>query len=186
MYMQNYIETSRLYLRPVDQQVYRNSFETLNETELKYFFGISTDEELAVERSRAERGLTTVNMSFLVFHLLDKKDQRNIGWCGYHKWFPKHQRAEIGYVLGDESLRHTGLMTEALDAIINYGFTEMNLNRIEAGVGKENTPSLKLMERFGFVKEGILREHYMVGNTLEDTISFSLLKREYKGTENKT
>ncbi len=179
--MQNNIETNRLYLRPVDEQVYHSCFETLNETELKFFFGITTDEELATERSRVEGGLTTINMSFLIFHLLDKKNNRNIGWCGYHKWFPKHQRAEIGYVLSDESMRNKGLMTEAMYAILRYGFNEMNLNRVEAGVGKDNTPSLNIMAHFGFVKEGILREHYKVGDTIEDTVAFSLLKREYKG-----
>jgi ribosomal-protein-alanine N-acetyltransferase len=55
----------------------------------------------------------------------------------------------------------------------------MYLHRIEALVGPHNIPSLKLVKSFGFREEGRLREHYFINNQLEDSIVFSLLKREY-------
>ena len=47
-----------------------------------------------------------------------------------------------------------GLMTEALKAVLNYGFTELKLHRIEALIDAQNEPSLKLLLRYGFSKEG--------------------------------
>lgn len=79
----------------------------------------------------------------------------------------------------DISNRSQGLMTEALHAVIEHGFTKMNLHRIEALVGIENTPSLKLMQKFKFTQEGILRQHYFINDKYEDSVVFSLLREEY-------
>ncbi len=70
-------------------------------------------------------------------------------------------------------------MGEALEAIIDYGFKFLNLHRIEALVGKENIPSLRLMEKNNFIREGVLREHYYVAGKFEDSILFSKLREEY-------
>ena len=71
------------------------------------------------------------------------------------------------------------LMSEAVEAIIRYGFSELNLNRIEAIVGPENAPSLRLMEKNGFVQEGRLRKHYPAGDGFEDSLVFGLLREEF-------
>jgi ribosomal-protein-alanine N-acetyltransferase len=52
-------------------------------------------------------------------------------------------------------------MTEAVSSIIDYGFNKLNLHRIEALVGSNNIPSLKIMENHNFTKEGLLRQHYV-------------------------
>ncbi|MND70827.1 putative ribosomal N-acetyltransferase YdaF [compost metagenome] len=74
-------------------------------------------------------------------------------------------------------------MTEALKPIIQYGFETMKLNRIEAFLSPDNIPSLKLVQKFGFTKEGHLREHYNKDNKLEDSAVYSLLKSEYKAID---
>ena len=109
-----------------------------------------------------------------------KKSGNNIGWCGYHLWYTEHQRAEIGYVMEDNNFRGKGLMTEAMRLIISYGFKEMNLNRIEALIEPNNTPSLKLAENFQFVKEGHMRDHYIKNGIAEDSLIYALLKKDYK------
>ena len=79
----------------------------------------------------------------------------------------------------DERFKGKGLMTEAINAIIDYGFNKLNLNRIEALVGIGNVPSLRLMERYNFKKEGVLRQHYHVSDNFEDSLLFSKLYCEY-------
>ena len=56
----------------------------------------------------------------------------------------------------------------------------MNLNRMEALVGPNNIASIKVIEKNGFVKEGIMRGHYKVGDGYEDSLIYSVLKSEYK------
>jgi ribosomal-protein-alanine N-acetyltransferase len=71
-------------------------------------------------------------------------------------------------------------MKEALVPIINFGFEEMKLNRIEAFVGPKNEASMKLVKKFGFKHEGVMRQHYNYNGTLEDSLVFGLLREEYE------
>jgi len=167
-----------LILRALTPEVYSFVFTNYNEEQLMEFFGLTTPEEFAKEKNRYENGMTTVNKTFILFHILE--NDKTVGWCGFHTWYTDHARAEIGYVLSNEASKGKGIMSSALKAVIDYGFNTMNLHRIEAFVAPNNTPSLKLMEKYNFVKEGHLREHYFKNNTMEDSLVFSLLKSEYK------
>lgn len=103
-----------------------------------------------------------------------------IGSAGFHKWFPQvPHRAELGYDL-DPDFWGQGLMTEALSAIIGFGFRRMRLKRIELLTGPHNRNSMRLVRRLGFKKEGLLREHGLDENGKpQDDIMFSLLKDEW-------
>jgi ribosomal-protein-alanine N-acetyltransferase len=99
-----------------------------------------------------------------------------IGTCGYYGIHPWHMRASIGYELGSPFWRQ-GIMSEALNAIINLGFTDMNLNRIDALVMPENTPSIQLLEKIGFKNEGLLRAYENWGDKgFTDLYILSLLR----------
>jgi RimJ/RimL family protein N-acetyltransferase len=71
-------------------------------------------------------------------------------------------------------------MQEALAALIDYGFTTLNLNRIEADIDPLNAASAKTLLRQGFVKEGFLRERWIVNGVKSDTEIFGLLASEWQ------
>lgn len=175
-----YHTTPNLLLRKYTPEVAEYIFTHYNDSELSDFLGLDNTEALTVEKDRFKYGNTMFNKSFEYFHLLNKDSEKVIGWCGYHTWYKLHQRAEIGYMLYSDNYKGKGLMSEALKFSIDYGFNNMNLHRIEAFVGPDNVPSLKLMDKFGFVKEGVLREHYKKNNKMEDSVAFSILKSEYQ------
>ena len=100
--------------------------------------------------------------------------------CGFHTWAMEHYRAELGYSIHIETEKKKGYMKEALKPIIEYGFNKMNLHRIEAFVGPDNTASISLVKRLGFTQEGHLREHYLKDGVFEDSIVFSLLEKEFQ------
>lgn len=174
------LHTERLLLRKASVEEFHYIFKHYNDEELKAFFGLTTDEELQKEKDKYNNGYTSYNRSFLLFHLIDKATQQNIGACGFHNWFAMHSRSEIGYHLRDESNKRKGFMKEALQAIIAYGFNNMNLNRIEAVISPKNEPSLKLAKHYNFKQEGYLKEHYCLDGVLEDSVIFGLLKKEYE------
>jgi RimJ/RimL family protein N-acetyltransferase len=70
-------------------------------------------------------------------------------------------------------------MHEALTALLDYGFHNLNLNRIEADIDPRNVSSAKTLERLGFTKEGHLRERWIVGEEVSDTFLYGLLRREW-------
>lgn len=77
-----------------------------------------------------------------------KEDDRLIGTCGFHEWKKAHYKAEIGYELSPEYWRN-GMMTEAIGAILEFGFRVWGLNRIEAFIDPRNVASRKLLEKLG-------------------------------------
>lgn len=174
------ISTPRLDLRIVDPEVYNYVFKNFNENELMNFLNCEDRLALEKEKIKFQKGHSMFNKSFLFFHILEKATQKMIGWCGFHTWYTDHDRAEIGYILYNDAYKNKGIMSEVLPAVLNFGFEEMKLNRIEAFVGPFNEPSLKLMENMGFNKEGQLRQHYKKNGIIEDSVLFSLLKEEYK------
>nr|WP_262914568.1 GNAT family protein [Pontibacter vulgaris] len=160
-------------------EVYTYLFTACSDSEIMNYLGLKTDAELAEEKDKYNKGLTTYFHTFKNFRLLHKTDGTVLGKCGYHTWIVTHRRAEVGYALIGDEHKQKGYMTEALGPILAYGFEEMGLRRIEAYIAEYNIPSKKLLERFGFQQEGVAREHYVVDGVNEESVSLSLIRPEY-------
>ena len=173
--------TKRLLLRYRSERLIKQMIENSSHAEQLAYFGYETRPELLdKELERLEQGYDNWKITFCGWDLILKDTKKVIGSCGYHSWYKPHLRAEIGYGLSDNQHKNKGYMTEAMERIIEYGFEDMGLNRIEAFVSPDNIPSVKLMDRFGFVKEGVLREHYKVLDDMMDSVAYALLKSEYR------
>lgn len=101
------------------------------------------------------------------------------GTIGYSKLDKRNKVGNIGYWLG-ETYQGKGVMSKAFKAMINYGFEELSLNRIEVRVATGNSKSRALPERFNFTKEGILREAEWLYDHYVDHILYGLLADEWK------
>ena len=105
-------------------------------------------------------------------------DDTLVGSCGFHHFDEGHLRAEIGYIL-NRAHWGQGIMTEALAAIISYGFSTMELRRIEAIIDIANERSKGVLLKLGFQYEGNLRQRYHIGDRFEDEHYFGLLRDEW-------
>jgi len=103
-----------------------------------------------------------------------------IGTCGLFAWNRDWHKCAIGYELAPAA-RGQGYMREALGAAITWGWSAMDLNRIEAQIHPDNAPSIALAERLGFQREGLLREVAYWGGSFKDLAQYGLLKREFSG-----
>lgn len=175
----NYLITERLKLRIITPAVLQYVYHNYSDDQLITFLGLQNATQLAIEKSKFEKGYTTYKIDYLNFQLLDKTNLNVIGWCGFHSWYPEHQRAEIGYHIIEETNKGKGYMSEAFAAIIEYGFQHMQLNRIEALIGPQNIASQQLVNKLGFLKEGVMRQHYFKNGQLEDSVIYALLKADY-------
>ncbi|MCU7619132.1 GNAT family N-acetyltransferase [Chryseobacterium sp. PBS4-4] len=174
------IETDRLILQKMDSKTMNQIFETKSENEIKNILGITSEEEFARHKKIYQYGYESYNQKMMNFKIIHKQSSQVIGNCGFHTWNPQHCRAEIGYDLNSDEFKNKGYMKETLKKVIEFGFREMKLNRIEALIDENNTPSRKLLDHFGFTKEGIVRGHYLVDGIFEDSVLYSLLKYEYE------
>lgn len=100
------------------------------------------------------------------------------GRIGIHYINQQNSYGSIGYWLGEE-YEGKGLITRACKSIIQYGFGELGLNRLELKCGTGNERSAAIPQRLGFTKEGTLREAEKVGGRFIDLALFSLLRHEW-------
>lgn len=157
------LTTERLLLRELTPEIFNQLFLTKTRPQIMEYLHLRSDQEFEDMEERYTKGWSSFFSTFKGFHLLDRETNRVIGQCDYHTWVPGHRRAEIGYTILEDSYKNKGLMTEALESILNFGFEQMNLYRVEALVSPKNTASQKLVKRFGFQEEGLLRKHYQIG-----------------------
>lgn len=176
-----YLETPRLRLRLITPERWQELYASLEEEELRQLLDLSAA-EYQKHKSRVAGGLASWDRRFAYFQLLLKETGRVIGAAGLHNWFPEHRRAEIGYTLDDDVYKNRGFMTEAMAVLLPYGFNDLNLHRIEAHVEPSNLPSVRLLRRFRFHEEGLLRQRYFYGGVLQDSLIFSLLATDYMPT----
>jgi ribosomal-protein-alanine N-acetyltransferase len=148
------------------------------EIQLQYFHA-ATKEALATEKERLEKGYSSWATGFITWDIIEKSTGNHIGHCGYHNWYLRHDRAEIGYWLLSGSVKRKGYMSEAVSRVIRYGFEDMKLFRIEAFVHPTNKPSIKIIEKNDFSYEGHKKQDYLVDGVYEDSLVYGLLKKDY-------
>jgi len=172
------LETQRLILKKLTPEILADLFANSPDPEIKKLLGLNSDEELLIEKRKSEGGYKTYDRTIVSFVLVLKDTNEVIGRGGFHNWYKDHFKAELGYTLNKDVYKRNGFMTEAVNAILKYGFETMQLNRIEACIGTQNIASLSLIKKFGFTREGLLRQHYVRDGEIQDSFLFSLLKED--------
>jgi RimJ/RimL family protein N-acetyltransferase len=153
------VETRNLILRRIQITDTGAIFSILGDDEVTRYYDDTTFTDVSQAKDQIETWENGyINKRCIRWGIARKVDGSIIGSCGYYGLHVWHLRASIGYELSRQFWRQ-GIMTEALSAIIDLGFMEMGLNRIEAVVMPENIPSIRLLEKLGFHNEGILKEY---------------------------
>ena len=171
----------------------RVRLRALAERDVDALFAIFSDEVMMrywstlpmKDRAEAEEYLARIRTGFAVKSLFQwgverKEDGEILGTCTLFSIHRDSMRAELGYCLRSAHWRK-GYMSEALAALIDYAFATLKLRRLEADVDPGNDGSVRLLERLGFTREGLLSERWDVGGQIGDTAFFGLLAREWRG-----
>ncbi len=91
----------------------------------------------------------------------------------------RFDRAELGYWIGQLYWKQ-GYCTEAARAVLAYGFTALNLNRIHATHLSRNPASGRVMENIGMTREGLFRQHAKKWGTYEDLVEYAILREDWQ------
>lgn len=106
------------------------------------------------------------------------QDRRLIGTCGLFRWSKSWCNCVIGYEIAQDC-QGQGYMREALTTVLDFGFKEMHLHRIQAEMHRDNLASIGLATRLGFRFEGIHREQAFWGGQFHDLNCYSLLEPDW-------
>lgn len=88
-----------------------------------------------------------------------------------------NRKSEVGIFLW--SYHGRGYATEAINLLVDYAFTSLNLNKLYAGVVVQNHASVVLFKKCGFEEEGILKMEFLKDNDYYDVIRFGLQKSRF-------
>ncbi len=172
-------ETQRLLLIPTtkdDFEFFRTMFTNKNIME---FSRLSHKKSVVDLKTDFERILSLKERKFLfVWKVILKENNKLIGRINIGSIVRKSSRLDLGFVLLPE-FWSIGIMSEAVNEIIKYLFNDINIHKITATTNNKNIRSKKLLEKFGFNLEGILKEHtyYAKQNRYIDEASYGLLKK---------
>ena len=116
------------------------------------------------------------------FILKKKETGEYLGYIYLINYNFRNYNAEVGFFF-PKANRNKGYGTIILSLLLQTAFQEdffWRLNKISAETSSYNTPSIKLLEKHGFQREGTGREHYWFGEEKYDQWLFSLLRSEYQ------
>ena len=105
-----------------------------------------------------------------------KGNPKLLGIIGYYRMQPENYRAEIGYMLSPDH-HGKGIIPEAVNRLIKYGFEDLKLHSNEGGIDPENHPSEKVLQKCGFIKEAHLKECDFWEGKFLDKVIYSLLEK---------
>jgi len=173
------LRTDRLVLRPLRETDAEALFAIFSDARVMRYWSTPpwTSRQPAQDMIAADLAQTTRDHLRLGIELVERG--LLLGTCSLFSINFTCRRAEVGYGLGSFAWGQ-GYMHEALQALLDFGFGELDLNRIEADIDPRNRPSARTLERLGFTKEGYLRERWIVGDEVSDTALYGLLRREWR------
>ena len=176
------IRTSMLVLRPPEITDAEALFSVFSDVEVMRYWSTPPWQSMQDASARIERDrVALIDGSFLCLLLQPVGGGPILGAVTLLAFVKGSRRAEIGYILS----RHAwgrGLIREALCGLLEYGFNKLSLRRVEADIDPRNERSAKVLERLGFVREGFLRERWIVGGEVSDTALYGLLAQEWIAT----
>ncbi len=172
------VETERLRLRELTRKDAGQVFACFSKEQVIRYYG----QEAMRNLEEAEALIDFFARSFqegrgMRWGIERKGTSGIIGTIGLNALVRKHKRAEIGYELHPDYWGK-GYASEAVSAVLAYGFQDLELTRIGAVVYLENESSNRLLRNHGFQREGILRNYMYQNVKAHDVYMYSMVRKD--------
>lgn len=173
------LETNRLNLVQVKKEHTKSFYEIMSKDEVTRYYGMDSLESIDdAEKIVESFQITYESNRGIRWGIVLKETGEFVGTLGLNNLSTWSKRAEIGFEL-HPSHWNKGIMTEAVKEVLRYSFEDLDLFRMGAITYPQNQPSIKLLTRLGFTKEGLLRGYLYQKNRSHDALIFSLLRKEW-------
>lgn len=169
------LESNRLLLRPFKETDIGWVFQGLSNPDIIKYYGVSYDSLEATKEQMNWFKNLEIEETGIWFAICSSNNKTFYGAGGLNNISKEHKKAEIGFWLLTDFWRK-GIMTEALPLICNYGFTHLDLHRIEGFVESENINCKKALTKLGFLHEGTMRDYEIKNGAFISLDIYSKLK----------
>ena len=171
-------KTSRLIIKPFSIKDLKCIHEMNSQEEVARYNTIGIPKDINETKQLLSKVLDENNVYSKGFSIRLNTSGEFIGELGLSLSSQKFSMAEIHYSLVPEFWGN-GLATEAVEGLLNYCFTVLNLHRIEAGVATENLASIKVLEKVGMTREGRKRKVLPIRGQWVDNYHYAILEEDY-------
>jgi [ribosomal protein S5]-alanine N-acetyltransferase len=138
----------------------------------------STSESLELTRARIGRWIADDPNQIVHWAIRLQSPRRLIGFCHAARIERRHRRCWLGLVIGAKELWGRGYGTESCAAMLRYCFEALALNRVTAETYATNAASIRMLEKLGFVREGVLRESVWRSGPVDEHV-YALLRHDW-------
>ncbi len=173
------IHGARVWLRPSERTDIPTFVRWFNDAGTTRFLKARAPMGLAGEEKWFERMLERQGKDAYHFVICLLKDDRAIGSIGFHDINQVDGNAAVGIMIGEPELWGQGLGTDAMDALLGFGFGELRLERIWLEVYDYNARARRSYEKCGFVHEGTLRRAIYRRGEYRDVHVMAILRDEW-------
>lgn len=178
------LETERLDLVEITEEHKQSYFDIMSRDDVTIYYGMESLNSI----DEASKIIESFGKGFhskrsIRWGMILKETGEFIGSVGLNNLNIVSKKAEVGYEL-HPSYWGKGLTTEAVKAVLQYSFDELDLYRMGAVTYPQNTASTNLLEKIGFQKEGLLRGYLFQYNRSHDASVFSILQSKWKALVN--
>ncbi len=151
-----FIVGKKIYLRPVETEDAQFICQGENNEIVRDALFLAFPQTVSQIQEKIENSINDPNQ--IVFMIVDKKDDIVVGQTAFFRIDFVSRSAIFYLAILNPEYWHSGIGTETTQLMINYAFRTLNLNRIQLHVNAENTPAIKIYQKVGFKKEGVLRQ----------------------------
>ena len=116
------------------------------------------------------------------FAVVLKSENKLIGGCGIYVSNTVNREAFLGYIF-HRGYWGRGYATETASALVAFGFNRLKMHRIFATCDPQNLASIKVLEKVGMQKEGLLRQNYLIRGKWRDSLLFAIIENDFQTPE---
>lgn len=172
------LQGPRIHLRPHRKDDLPAFFALYSDPEVMRYWSFPAWTDIAQARDRFSAALLSPGVDGIHAWAVAGADDALIGGLTLFSIDGVQRRAEIGYAL-QSTYWGRGYAQEAMRLAVDYAFDALRLRRIEADIDPRNQGSCRLVERMGFVREGLLRQRWLVAGEITDTALYGLLQEDW-------
>lgn len=174
---------NNVYLRSICEEDCNSRYlEWLSDHEVNRYLETRWEVQTLEKISTFVEGIKASTDSY-IFAIMAKDGTNEFQHIGNIKIGPinfRYSFADVSYFIGNKQMWGRGFATEAIRLITDFGFSQLGLYRMQAGVFERNLGSRIALERNGYKLEGCLRKQIYSNEGLEDHMLFGILKEEWE------
>ncbi|HET6819838.1 MAG TPA: GNAT family protein [Candidatus Limnocylindria bacterium] len=174
------LRSERIYLRPAERSDLPTFVRWFADAEMGRYLAIRAPFSMAMEEKWFDQMVERQGKDHYLFVICLMADGRPIGSTDLREIDIENGKAAFGIAIGEKREWGRGFGTEALNAICDFGFGQLRLERIELDVYADNARARRSYEKAGFQVEGTLRRGHFAEGEYMDVIRMSLLRAEWK------